>query len=893
MPAALGAVVTGAGAGFGGALVSTIVSVGISYISKKMFSPSIDQTTEQQSEGGILSNRASNSDPIPVIYGYRRVGGTSVFKTVTNSNKDLWMAIVIGEGEINGIRKMRINDTEVDFASGDKSGGVLLPDTLLEVTSSQDVVSVSELESGKDYRILAVNTEDWSSYRVDGNTVSHVGDTFEASSDATSSQLTVLGNVGQIVDTYGPSDSGQKRAQFVYRTGTSAQTAITGTDFGDTTNFPSDWDSDKRLIGLSYVLCRFTYDRESFSGIPTVTFDVEGVKVPKKPTGSPLAIPATKEFSRNPALIMLDYLTNPTYGRGLSESLIDLSTFADAADTCDETFTQLDLNDDQGKTIESQLGLTGANKYRLYRCDGVVNTDDSTYENTKKILSSMRAYLIFSAGKYKLKIDKFEPDYSRQTVLGASQTPTTIPFLFNEDNMIGQWNITLGDKSNTFNRARYQFYNPQKNWATDTQYEDDPTSRKNEDNGLVLEQNVPFDFVAGASHAKSIARQNLKQSRQQISVGFLANISALENEVGDIVEITHPHTGWTNKQFRLLKMELQEDGNVKVVMMEYNPEVYNLETINFINDAPDTSLPNPFYVSTTPEEPTATDANLSGKTDAGTAVQIGRVKVAWEPVVDPFIDYYELQYSVLDQEGSTVSAVTSGSVYKVVSVSDVDWSSVGGPDATVADDVFKATSSTSVASLGTVKLMTEDSAGYSTVTVPTIQLDSNSDAVEYIENLSPKTGYAFRVRYVRTNSVYSDYSPVHRFVTAGVTSAVGASYLNVIEVTAGNPEMQDNVGTVTYKSFLLKGGEKSPDMGDTDSEINSYDWFYTVSGGTKTQITNANKATVTGSTANNSSGGSGTNYNAATLTVEADGTALGTTGSGSVTFSCEIDYTPT
>ena len=113
----------------------------------------------------------------------------------------------------------------------------------------------------------------------------------------------------------------------------------------------------------------------------------------------------------------------------------------------------------------------------------------------------------------------------------------------------------------------------------------------------------------------------------------------------------------------------------------------------------------------------------------------------------------------------------------------------------------------------------------------------------------------------------------------------------MVEVTAGSSQMLNNVGTVTYKAFLLKGGEKSPDFGSTGTEINSYDWFYTSSGGTRVQITNANKAAVTGSTTNNALGGGGANYNHSTITVEADGTALGTTTSGSATFTCEIDYT--
>lgn len=869
MPVALATAIVGASTGIAFTIVSTVISVGMSYLAGKLFAP--DQPEQEESiEDGILANKTDNSAPIPVIYGYRKVGGYKVYQSVTNNSKDFWTAIVIGEGEIESIERIWVGGDEVILSSTS-------PNTHITVTDSYDSSSVSELKSGTRYKIVSLASSDWSS--AGGSATAKVGDIFTATSDRSELQLNGLGQAAEVHGRY------VGKCEFFYRTGTNTQAAVTQSDFNNDVNFPPDWDADKRLFGLSYIMCKFSYDRETFRGIPQVTAEVKGIKVPDiKGTIT------NKKWDRNPAAILYDYLTNETYGRGIDPDLIDLDSFKESYDTCE---TALSISGTAPpKSLE---GLLGSSEQKLYRLDGVLNVDRNTFDNTKMILATCRGFLIFSAGKYLMKLDKYEADYSRYDVSGSVQTPAVTPFLFNEDNIIGAVDITLGDKSNTFNRARYTFPNPQKNWERDTVYFDDPATRNNSDKGIVLEQNSNMELVSSRYCAQEIVRQNLRQSRQQIVVGFLTTISALANNVGDVVDISYENSGWELKQFRLLKLELQEDGNVKVVLVEYNPSVYDASATGLVfeNDAPDTSLPNPFSASLVPEAPAVTDANLSGKTEAGTAVQIGRVKVTWADAGDPFIDYYELQYAALDQEGSAVTSVVSGSVYKISSVSDVDWSSVGGPASAVTNDVFKATSSTSVSSLGSVKVLTQDSAGYSTVTVPPTQIDGSSDLVEFIENLSPKTGYAFRVRYVRTNAVYSEYSPVHKFVTAGVTSSVGASYLSTIEITAGNPEMQDNVGTVTYKSFLLKGGEKSPDMGDTDSEINSYDWFYTVSGGTKTQITNANKATVTGSTANNSSGGGGTNYNAATLTVEADGTALGTTGSGSVTFSCEIDYTPT
>ena len=878
MPVALATAIVGASTGIAFTIVSTVISVGLSYLSKQLFTPGGGQDEQPpEMDMGILANTSSNSAPVPVIYGYRKVGGSVVYQDATNNNKDFWMALVIGEGEIEGIEKVYLDDDEIILSS-------TAANTHLTVTDSHDTVQAEEIVSGTKYKITALAGVDWSS--AGGSATAKIGDIFTATANRTAVQLGALGEAGEVKARY------VGKCEFYFKSGADAQTAITKADFNNDANFPAAWDADKRLFGLSYILCKFIYDKDVFRGIPNITLDVKGVKVPDiKNTIT------DKKWDRNPAAVLYDYLTNTTYGRGIDADLIDLPSFQDAYDTCETTLTITGT-----PTPKSLEALLGASEQKLYRLDGVLNVDSNTFDNTKKILSTCRGFLIFSAGKYKMAIDKYEADFSRTNVSGTPQTPAVTPFLFDENNTIGGIDITLGDKSNTYNRARYSFFNPQKNWQYDTIYFDDASVRTNSDRGVVLEQSIRMDFVASRYCAQGIVHQNLRQSRQQIIVGFQTTISALANNVGDIVDISNENAGWVLKQFRLLKMELQEDGNVKAVMVEYNPSVYDQTAVGlaFENDAPDTNLPNPFSTSLTPVDLLIEDANISGKSDAGVVIPIGRVKSSWAAVSDPFVDYYELQYAVLDQTGTTGSSIANGFVYEIMTAAATDWTSLigglstGATDSVSVGDYFKAVSTIgNISSLGTVRLVTEDSAGYSTVNVPSTQIDVSGNLIEFIENLSPTTGYAFRARYVRTNSVQSGYSPVKYFVTAGVSSSTGASYLGVVEVTAGSAQMLNNVGTVTYKAFLLKGGVKSPDFGSADTEINFYDWFYTPSGGSKTQITNANKAAVTGSNANDSLGGGGTNYDALTLTVEADGTALGTTASGSATFSCEIDYTAT
>ncbi len=60
---------------------------------------------------GILLNSQSNVDPIPVIYGRRRVGGTRVLIEVSGaSNEYLHIVVVLAEGPVAAIDNVYLDD---------------------------------------------------------------------------------------------------------------------------------------------------------------------------------------------------------------------------------------------------------------------------------------------------------------------------------------------------------------------------------------------------------------------------------------------------------------------------------------------------------------------------------------------------------------------------------------------------------------------------------------------------------------------------------------------------------------------------------------------------------------------------------------------------------------
>jgi uncharacterized protein (DUF2141 family) len=377
-------------------------------------------------------------------------------------------------------------------------------------------------------------------------------------------------------------------------TGSDTQTADT-----DLVSAVNDWTTDHRLQGTAYLYVKLKYSQDAYSGgLPTITADIDGAKVYDPRT-------STTAYSNNPALCIRDYLINSRYGRGIETSLIDDTTFNAAANYCEENVT-----------------IGGVSKDR-YTCNGVVDTSSGSMDILKRLLTSCRGFLVFSGGKYKLVIDK----------------PETATFTFNEDNITGAWSISLGNKNSQFNRIRANFYNPDRAWQPDIAIIDSTTLRT-QDNGLLLEKTIDLPFTSDIDRAKMITTVNLNQSRQQISCQFTATIEGLKAEVGDVVFITHATTGWTAKPFRVMRISLQGNDEVRVSVIEYDANAYNFGTIQVSDGAPNTNLPDTTQVGQ-PNGLSATEELYTTNTSQGAQV---RANLSWGQPTDAFVVNYDVEY---------------------------------------------------------------------------------------------------------------------------------------------------------------------------------------------------------------------------------------------------------
>lgn len=437
-------------------LIGGLIVVGAALLVGKMMKAK--QAGRQ--DPGMLVNKNSNNEQIPVVYGERRVGATRTFMRsaaadgASGSNEYLHIVYTICEGPVEEISKIYFNDVEVwDVSTG------------ISTSAGEDNIDFSPL--------LEINN--------------HLGD----------------------------------------------QTAA---DANLLSRFSSEWSSNHIGNGIVYSYIRMKYDREAFSGLPTVTFQVKGRKVRSVDN-----LAAAEAYSKDPANIVYDYLTHPIYGRGFGADLLDITSFQDAQDYYEQTHSYL-----------------GAARYVL---DGALATDDNTYENTQRILACCNSALIFSNGRYKLI--PFKQANSTDTI--------------DESHIIDNWNMNFGDKTNRFNTVKVRFTNEQDDYQQGSAVIENSTF-KTADNGLTLQKEIGFDLIVDPDRAKLVAYEIMKQSRYDTTVELTLPHTKQTIEPMDVITFEHPYLpDDTPTLYRVLDVMLRADGTLQVQLQQYNASVYTEE----------------------------------------------------------------------------------------------------------------------------------------------------------------------------------------------------------------------------------------------------------------------------------------------------------------------------
>jgi hypothetical protein len=382
----------------------------------------------------------------------------------------------------------------------------------------------------------------------------------------------------------------------------------------------SQWTTNHRLRGISYLYVRLNFDKDVYTnGVPNITFEVEGKKV-FDPRDSSTA------FSTNPALCIRDYLLNDRFGLEADSTEINDTNFTAVANTCDENVTI--------------LNPSGTEK--RFSMNGTFNLDKSPKTIIENMLSSIAGHLIYSNGQFKIRPAVYE-------------TPSVT---LDEEHI--RSGITLNtriSKKELFNAVKGLYSEPANNY----QPQDYPiltnSTFESEDNSERIFGEFNFPMTTSSHTVQRLSTIQLLKARQQISFTATFNLKAFQLDIGDTVQITNSRLGFTNKTFEITNWAFAMGGEgIPIISCEFRETasaVYDFTNSNYstISSGKSTNLPNATTVAP-PQAITLTD-ELVAYNDGTVIVKL---VIELTAPTDNFTDIFEVEIKQdTDADGTALS----------------------------------------------------------------------------------------------------------------------------------------------------------------------------------------------------------------------------------------------
>jgi hypothetical protein len=416
----------------------------------------------------------------------------------------------------------------------------------------------------------------------------------------------------------------------------------------------TSWTSNHKLSGIAYLALRFKWNQDAFNGMPEVRVTLKGKKIydprldtTKGGSGSHRQDTAsTWAYSANSSLILLDYLRNTRYGKGLPNDAFESNyeTFKTSANTCDTQVTP----------------YTSASSINLFETNAVLDSEKKVIDNVRELLVPMRAIFNYTQGKYKIIIEGS----------GASQ------LLLTKDNVVSEVRLQGESKSEKYNRVIGTFSNPEKDYQSDTvsyppfsdshlALADRHSTMLTEDNETLLEKSVDMIQVTSPYQAEEICENILKRSRNNLKAEVTVTAEALNLSIGDVVTATYDTASFVAKPFRVMSLAINSDSTVTLGLEEHQDEFYDYENKLEAPAIADTTLPNPFSVSA-PASVTLDDQLI--EYSDGVVITALDVTIGASP--DSFVDYYQVEYKLSTDTDYIIHGQGKGLTQRILNVVD-------------------------------------------------------------------------------------------------------------------------------------------------------------------------------------------------------------------------------
>ncbi len=353
-----------------------------------------------------------------------------------------------------------------------------------------------------------------------------------------------------------------KIAFYLYRNGSSSpvnstQTAIT---IMSDANLAYQWDSTKEMSNCAFAILKLTYNADArITGLEQTKFQVSNSR-------------------HKPGECFYDYMLNTRYGAALPLEQINTASLTALDAYCDESFTYTTYSG-------------GTSTQTRFRFDGTVDTSRTIMQNLQDMSASCDCQLRYNEITAQWGVIVQKPTYS-------------VAMNINDSNIVSAIQITPIDIASTFNICEVKF--PDKanqdafNSATFDLAEIDPALLF--PNEPVNKQSLSLPLVNDSVRAQYLANRFLKNAREDLQIDCSINYVGLQLEAGDVVTLTNTNYGFVDKLFRITKVTetFHDDGAIeaKLLLMEFNPSIYDDAPITQFTPAPNTGIGNPLYFGT-------------------------------------------------------------------------------------------------------------------------------------------------------------------------------------------------------------------------------------------------------------------------------------------------------
>ena len=421
----------------------------------------------------------------------------------------------------------------------------------------QKIVYGQALVSGPIFFVGVAGTENRDLYHgiaLTGHQCEAIEDIYFDGEITTSSQIT---NNTVTSGTFGPIDS-ETICMVEKKLGTATQASSSLL-----TNTFVPWTSAHQGKGISYIVTKWTmtdgsqelWDRLKPQNIKALVKGRNDIYDPRLDVAAGNAAGANptnatyQAYTDNPALCAAHFLMDAEFGLGVVASKVDWADVLTAANACDV----------------SVVVPNGTQK--RFTANGVLFATDSYKASLQKLLSAMNGSIFYSNGTYKIKAGVFEaPSFS-----------------LDEDSLTGAITVkTSVERGERFNTVKPIILDPAQNHKTSEIPRVQLTSAVSRDNGEVITKDIQLSFTNNSYMAQRIAHRQIQLSDQQKVINFPANLSALNIDIGDRVNVTIAELSYSNKVFRCVNWSFSDtqDGAVNLTLLEDDSGSYADPTVS-------------------------------------------------------------------------------------------------------------------------------------------------------------------------------------------------------------------------------------------------------------------------------------------------------------------------